>query len=287
MESAWRFDLRCTLGQDVLRVEPLSGGDTCRVFRLLLGDGSTVVAKTCSGAPPGFFFAEETGLAALREAGLRVPEVLGTGEAEGVAWLALSYVQGARAASYCRRAALVAALAKLHSHAAGPVFGGQADNFVGSMPQANPRQATWLDFFATARLEPLLALAEQQGCSDVGLRRGIPRALRALERALHKAPVPALLHGDLWCGNVLADAEGLPVFIDPSVHVGVAEVDLAMAQLFGGFPSGLLEAYRAVSPLEPGYRRRLKIYQLYPLLVHWIRFGGGYRSQIEGILQAC
>jgi fructosamine-3-kinase len=94
---------------------------------------------------------------------------------------------------------------------------------------------------------------------------------------------PALLHGDLWWGNVLFGADGRAWLIDPSVHGGHPEEDLAMLGLFGTVPDRLLAAYQEVSPLQEGWQEREALFQLYPLLVHAVLFGGGYRSQSEAV----
>jgi fructosamine-3-kinase len=92
-----------------------------------------------------------------------------------------------------------------------------------------------------------------------------------------------LLHGDLWWGNVLFGADGRAWLIDPSVHGGHPEEDLAMLALFGTVPDRLLEAYQEVAPLQSGWQERVALFQLYPLLVHAVLFGEGYRTQAEGV----
>jgi protein-ribulosamine 3-kinase len=111
------------------------------------------------------------------------------------------------------------------------------------------------------------------------------------ERLFHKldklfpAEAPALLHGDLWSGNVLCDDHANPVLIDPAVYYGHREMDLAMTRLFGGFDAGLYAAYHAESPLEQGWEERADLCNLYPLMVHVNLFGGGYVAQVEAVLK--
>ncbi|MDT4943235.1 MAG: hypothetical protein QOJ34_3324, partial [Pseudonocardiales bacterium] len=95
------------------------------------------------------------------------------------------------------------------------------------------------------------------------------------------APVepPARLHGDLWAGNVLADRSGRPWLIDPAAYGGHREVDLAMLDLFGEIPPRAIAAYDEVVPLADGWRERIPLWQLFPLLVHAVLFGGGYVRQ--------
>jgi fructosamine-3-kinase len=96
---------------------------------------------------------------------------------------------------------------------------------------------------------------------------------------------PALLHGDLWWGNVLFGSNGRAWLIDPSVHGGHPEEDLAMLALFGTVPDRVLAAYTEVRPLDAGWQERVALFQLYPLLVHSVLFGGGYRSRAEAVAQ--
>ena len=88
------------------------------------------------------------------------------------------------------------------------------------------------------------------------------------------------LHGDLWRGNVLCTPAQEPVFIDPAAYVGAREVDLAMLALFGGWEGGCQRAYEEVYPLRPGWPRRFRAYQLYPLLMHVALFGCSYEAQV-------
>jgi fructosamine-3-kinase len=115
-----------------------------------------------------------------------------------------------------------------------------------------------------------------------GLEEPVGRMVTRLPKLL-PAGGPALLHGDLWWGNVLFGADGGSWLIDPSVHGGHPEEDLAMLGLFGTVPEGLLAAYQEVSPLQDGWQERVALFQLYPLLVHTVLFGGGYRSQAEAV----
>jgi fructosamine-3-kinase len=106
-----------------------------------------------------------------------------------------------------------------------------------------------------------------------------------VERVRVDAPVepPARLHGDLWVGNVLADEHGRPWLIDPAAYGGHREIDLAMLDLFGAVPARTVAAYQDVWPLAEGWRDRLPLWQLFPLLVHADLFGGGYLRQAHDL----
>jgi fructosamine-3-kinase len=120
--------------------------------------------------------------------------------------------------------------------------------------------------------------------ADLACRCGLGRVVApVVERlpGLVPAGPPALLHGDLWWGNVLWADGGLPALIDPSVHGGHPEEDLAMLALFGPVPDRVIRAYAEVRPLAEGWAERVALWQLYPLLVHTVLFGGPYRSSAE------
>jgi protein-ribulosamine 3-kinase len=211
------------------------------------------------------FAAEADGLEALRPH-IRVPSVLDRGVRNGKAFILLEQLDLQRGGDW---AALGRMLAKLH-RATGPRFGWARDNYVGLSPQLNTWHDNWAAFFLDCRLRPQAAKAGVE----------LP-SLKLLER--HR-PQPSLLHGDLWSGNAGFTAEG-PVVFDPAVYYGDREADLAMTELFGGFPRAFYAAYDEVFPLEPGYERRKHLYNLYHLLNHLNLFGGGYRGQVDAALR--
>jgi fructosamine-3-kinase len=134
---------------------------------------------------------------------------------------------------------------------------------VGRCALESPECDDWNDFYLQHRCLPL---AQRVGLADV------------VARVQVDAPVepPARLHGDLWSGNVLADRDGRPWLIDPAAYGGHREVDLAMLDLFGRIPARTIAAYEELTPLADGWRARLPLWQLFPLLVHAVMFGGGY-----------
>ena len=196
--------------------------------------------------------------------------------------LVLEWIEpGPRAADFDER--LGAGLAALH-RAGAPSFGLDHDNFIGRLPQDNRPLATWAAFYRERRLLPLLTLARERGLSDVALDRAAERLLVRLDEIVGPDEPPARLHGDLWGGNLHVDERGLPVVIDPAAYGGHREMDLAMMRLFGGFGERVFAAYAASSPLAPGHRERVALYQLYPLLAHLCMFGRGYLAQVRRCL---
>ncbi len=142
--------------------------------------------------------------------------------------------------------------------------------------RTNPA-ATWPEFYATNRLLPLARLAHDGGVL-APTTIGALELLAARLAEFDTGEPPARLHGDLWAGNRLVDAEGRSWLIDPAAHGGHREFDLAMMRLFGGFGSECFAAYAEVFPLEPGWEQRVALHQIAPLVVHAIKFGGGYVS---------
>ncbi len=274
-------DIGSKLGEAVARrvdlhmAHEVGGGGINRAFRAGDGDRSWFV-KVNDASRADMFAAEAEGLQALERGPLRVPSVACRGEALGHSFLVLEWLDfGAGApADYAR---LGEQLARLHA-LAGPQHGWGRDNYIGSTPQANGADASWPRFFGQARLAPQLALARSNGHAGL-IARG-EKLLEALPQLFGAhAPRPSLLHGDLWRGNAAFLADGTPVIFDPAAYYGDRETDLAMTELFGGFPENFYAAYRALAPLDAGYRVRKTLYNLYHILNHANLFGGGYVAQ--------
>jgi protein-ribulosamine 3-kinase len=166
----------------------------------------------------------------------------------------------------------------------GERFGWHRDNWIGGTRQANGFCDDWCTFFRDRRLAPQFALAFDNGYRDELAQDG-GRLLSRIGELLHDhAPVPSIVHGDLWSGNAGMLATGEPCVFDPAVYVGDREVDLAMAELFGGFAPGFAAAYASAWPLAPGYPLRRDLYNLYHLLNHLNLFGAGYLSRTRATL---
>jgi fructosamine-3-kinase len=236
------------------------------------------------GAAPAELFRQEArSLRAINAAGaVRVPRVL----AHAREWLLLEWLEPGRPTAHTW-ATLGTQLAALHG-TRGVSFGWDADNFIGTLPQPNGSSARWAPFWAENRLLPQFERAARQGRLDVSDRRAFDRLLARMDTALMAGDGdgPSLLHGDLWGGNAHVMAGGEPAVIDPSSYYGHREVDLAMAELFGGFEAGFFSAYREAWPLAAGYdEMRREIYQLYYLLVHVNLFGASYVAGTRRILR--
>jgi fructosamine-3-kinase len=285
-QGALAHALAGALGATVTALRPVSGGDINDAFAATLADGREVFVKTRDGADPRVFPCEAAGLAWLDAArALPVPRVLAVSaeDAPGPRFLALEMLRpGRRRRDY--EELLGRGLAALH-RAGAPGFGLDHDNFIGSLPQQNAPCPTWAAFYAERRLLPQLRRAVDRGRAPAAWSEDFDRLAGKLDALVGPAEPPARLHGDLWGGNLHADESGQPVLIDPAVYGGHREVDLAMLALFGGVSERFFDAYDEAYPLDPGWGKRVPLYQLYPLLVHVNLFGMGYGGQVERALQ--
>lgn len=258
---------------------PVSGGCIHNGSRLMTESGKTVFLKTNSRVPKDLFAAEAAGLRALASPDvLRVPEVYAVGEDF---LLIEDLAPGPRVSDYWVR--LGRGLAALHQ-VRGPAFGFEIDNYIGSTPQPNRQTSNGYVFFAEQRLAFQAELAHRNGILSAESRTRVGALAARLPDYVPDQP-PSLIHGDLWSGNLLSDATGLPALIDPAAHYGWREADLAMMTLFGSPPPKFFDAYCELAPLPPGFHSRFPIYNLYHLLNHLNLFGVGYLGQVEAVLR--
>ncbi len=284
MDARVEASLAAALGSRVLKARPLAGGDINEAYEAGLADGRAVFVKCNATAPNDMFVAEAHGLEWLAQAkALRVPAVLAASGADQLTpFLALELVRPAqRARDFDER--LGHGLAALHRHGA-EAFGLDHDNYIGRLPQKNTFAVNWPEFYRVRRLGAQLKAAVDTGLATTRMRRDFERLFRQLDTLCGPPEPPARLHGDLWGGNLITDELGEPCLIDPAVYGGHREIDLAMMKLFGGFGPRVFAAYKEAFPLADGYRERVALYQLYPLMVHVNLFGGGYVPQVEGAL---
>lgn len=259
----------------------VGGGCINRAVRLREGERSYFV-KLNSANALGMFSAEAEGLGELAQAGaIRVPEPICHGTTGDQAFVVMEYIpMGRPGVDAAERAGRQ--LAALH-RVTRERFGWHRDNTIGSTHQPNAEQPDWVEFWRGRRLGFQLELARHNGFGGQLQARG-ELLLESCPRLIGHSPAASLLHGDLWGGNLGYDQDGQPVIYDPAVYFGDREADLAMTELFGGFPSRFYDAYREAWPLEPEYRIRKTLYNLYHILNHANIFGGGYISQAAGMI---
>ena len=228
------------------------------------------------------FQAESRGLSLLKEkSNLRIPQVIAFISEKNRAGLLLEYIApGHKKASFYTDLGEGLAKQHLQSQAA---FGLDHDNFIGALPQRNREHTSWADFFREERIRPQLAMPNAAKLLGASSRRRLDQLFSKLE-SFFPEEKPALLHGDLWGGNLLCDSQSKPVLIDPAVYYGHREIELAFMQLFDSYPASFYDAYQAVYPLASGWEQRMDLYNLYPMLVHLNLFGGGYLGGVERII---
>ena len=259
----------------------VGGGDINEAYRVTLADGVDAFVKTRADALPGEYAAEAAALRWLAEPGaLRTPRVIDV-DAD---YLALGWIEpgtlGEAGAEELGRG-----LAATHDAGAEQfgASGAGASGGFGSLRLSNEPSADWASFYAERRLAPLARIGAERGVLSAPGAAAVQRVCERLGDLVGPAEEPSRLHGDLWSGNVMADERGRPWLIDPSSYGGHREVDLAMLRLFGA-PSGrVFDAYEEHSPLAAGWEDRVELYQLLPLLVHALLFGGSYVAAAERI----
>ncbi|AFY39632.1 Fructosamine/Ketosamine-3-kinase [[Leptolyngbya] sp. PCC 7376] len=173
-------------------------------------------------------------------------------------------------------------LAAMHKAGGSEQFGWDRNNTIGSTPQINTWCDDWAEFWAETRIGYQLRLANRNGGGFPDMKQVAARIKEILSDV---QPQPSLVHGDLWSGNAAIAADGTPVIFDPAAYYGDREVDIAMTELFGGFPPSFYKGYNEVWPLDSGYGDRRDLYNLYHVLNHFNLFGGGYGSQAQRIIQ--
>ncbi len=274
----------------ITQTDRLSGGDINKAYGLTLNTGDKIFMKANAKTNAAFFTAEAAGLTAIASTkAISTPKIICTGtddgEDVGYSFLLLEYIKSnGKIPTYWETFAQE--LAAMHradvrvvaSGDAGKPFGFSQDNFIGARPQQNTPTSSWISFFRDQRLDPQFKAADSY--FTPADRSKITKLLDNLDRFLVEPEQPSLLHGDLWSGNLMCGSDGKAMLIDPACYVGHREADLAMTELFGGFPQSFYDAYKEAFPLQPGYEERRDLYNLYQLLNHLNLFGPTYLEPV-------
>lgn len=281
--TAIAADIGRATGQRFDPGTPRSVGGGCINTAYSLGDdGNRYFVKINDADRLSMFEAEASGLEEMAETGtIRVPRPVCTGRSGGRSYIAMEHMAlGGHKSDGAEEAGRL--LAAMHRTSVSG-FGWGRDNTIGSTPQPNGWDRSWIEFWRRQRLGFQLDLAARNGYRGRLQRQG-ERLIDAFGALIDHAPVPSLLHGDLWGGNLGFDRDGHPVIFDPAVYYGDREADVAMTELFGGFGRSFYAAYDEAWALDPGYGTRKHLYNLYHILNHLNLFGAGYLGQAESIM---
>lgn len=269
--------IETTLGVRPRRLTPMGGGWATVVGAEMPDGGRFVVKSARAGGlePEGWMLRY-----LARHSRLPVPTVYHADDR----MLVMEWLQSdGRIDDSAQRDAAVH-VAALHA-IAGPAFGLERDTLIGPLPQPNRQSPRWVDFFRDQRLLPLADDALAHGGLTPNLRHRIDRLAGQLHRWIDEPVAPALIHGDMWSGNVLARNGRISGFIDPAVYYADPEIELAFSTLFGTFGRPFFDRYREIRPFDEGFFEvRCELYNLYPLLVHTRLFGSGYARSVARTL---
>ncbi len=254
---------------------PVGGG--CINQAVALSDGDrTYFVKVNAPTQVEMFAAEALALKEMHATQtIRVPQPICWGSTDNHSFIAMEWLEFGRGNNAAWEQ-MGRNLAALHRHPGPDQFGWAQNNTIGSTPQINTWMDAWSDFFAEQRIGYQLRLAKRKG----GRFPNVDEVVAAVrERLADRQPQPSFLHGDLWSGNAAFTATGEPTIIDPAAYWGDREADLAMTELFGGFPAAFYRGYDQAWAIDSGYQQRKSLYNLYHVLNHFNLFGGGYGSQ--------
>jgi fructosamine-3-kinase len=259
----------------------VGGGSINQAYRISDGD-RTFFLKLNQASQMGMFEAEALGLKEIADSQtIRVPRPVCWGTADQSAFVVMDWIDLDGSGDPQAWHRMGEQLAAMHRVTSDRGFGWDQDNTIGSTPQKNPWTKDWVEFYTEHRMRYQFSLARRKG----GMLTGADDLLDAIPSLLAgHDPEPSLVHGDLWSGNGAISRDREPVLLDPAVYYGDREVDLAMSELFGGFPAQFYQGYNAAYPLDDGYERRKVLYNLYHIVNHFNLFGGGYSYQANRMI---
>ena len=267
----------------ITETSSMGGGCINEAYSLKTNAGKYFVKYNSATAFPGMFEKEAAGVSILVDTNtISVPKVICANTAGKLAYLLLQYIEtGKGKKDFWHNFGTL--LSGLHRNTSDS-FGLSHDNYIGSLVQENKQHPDFINFFISQRLVPQIKIARNQGALSQSDTRYFDSLFNTLNNII---PIekPALLHGDLWSGNFMVNSLGAPCIFDPAVYYGHRETDIAMTQLFGGFPVEFYHSYNETCPMEKDWKNRTDIFNLYPLLVHVNLFGGSYAAQVLRIIR--
>jgi fructosamine-3-kinase len=269
-------------GQDfaIANTKSVGGGCINQGYQVS-GNSTEYFVKLNQASQVEMFVAEAIGLKQMYATQtITVPQPICWGIADNSSYIVLQWLdlKGGSSQSWTQMGHQLAAM---HREGTNKSFGWERNNTIGSTPQINTWTDNWADFFAQHRIGYQLKLAKRRG-GNFGDPNQVIKAVR--DKLADRQLQASLVHGDLWSGNAAITKDGKPVILDPATYYGDRETDIAMTELFGGFPRAFYDGYNEAWQLDSGYQQRKSIYNLYHVLNHFNLFGGGYGSQAQRII---
>lgn len=269
------------IGEEIVKSSTVGGGCIAQSFLIKIAKGRSFFVKRGMKNSDALV-CEATNLKALAMTDtVRVPNVIFADEE----FLVLEYIsQKTPVTNFF--SLFGKQLAEMHKHTA-EKFGFHIDNYIGNTKQINTWEESWEIFYREHRLRFQLQSLRKNGINSPILEKFTTNLATICHILLSDIEEPpALIHGDLWSGNFMADEQGKPCIFDATTHYAHREAELAMTKLFGGFPPTFYESYNTHFPLNKGYNEREPIYKLYHILNHTNLFGTSYLHSAEQIAQA-
>ena len=277
LSEAFKKHLTEICNAKIEEIKPLSGGDINAVYKIKTAAEDLVIKVNSASKFPKMFELEALGLDHIANSNSFItPKVFTTSTFRDQSFILLEFLEsGAKSTDFPER--FGHQLAKMHRTT--DKFGFEKDNYIGSLPQYNTVEHNAVDFYINQRLEPQFKMAFDCGYSF----KKIEKFYATISKLIPDEPA-ALIHGDLWSGNYMVGKTGEPILIDPATCYAPREMDIALMHLFGGFDSELFVQYNAHFPLANDWEERIKLWQLYYVLVHVNLFGGNYYASAKAVL---
>ena len=258
----------------------VSGGCINQGYRIS-GDNAKYFVKLNNASRVEMFVAEALGLKEMYATQtIMVPQPICWGTAGDRSYIVLEWLDLGRGSDRSW-SEMGRQLAAMHRQGTSQQFGWSQNNTIGSTPQINSWMNSWANFFAEQRIGYQLKLAQRRG-GNFPQTEQVVDAVRS--RLQDRQPQASLVHGDLWSGNAAIGSDGAPIIFDPATYYGDRETDLAMTELFGGYPQAFYSGYNQEWQLDSAYQQRKNVYNLYHILNHFNLFGGGYASQAQRMI---
>lgn len=264
---------------NIENIRPVSGGDINDSYEVI-ANGQQYFMKVQPQKGKEFFAHEVQGLKMLGEH-CRVPEIVDYGEIDGDGYLIQKWLNLSPFGDQSQIGTILAKVHECHNDK----FGLDNDFKMGRIPKNNTWQDSWTTFFIKQRLDPLVQMAIDKGgftTDDINKYNNLKQQFY-VDMKDHK-PEPSLLHGDFWSGNFTFTNDGKGMLIDPDVYFGDREFDIGVSTVFGGFDDNFYSAYNKEYPLDEGWQNRIKYYQFFYLLMHYVLFGGMFKMSVDRIL---